>query len=78
MNAPSYLTESYLIRQSDPRWRELDRMSLLAKNVFNVANYLIRQAFFADRDHNSTHDQQRRTWVKMLNFIHLKETLRRE
>lgn len=78
MNAPSYLTEAYLIRQSDPRWRELDRMSLLAKNVFNVANYLIRQAFFADRDHNSTHDQQRRTWVKMLNFIHLKETLRRE
>ncbi|MEM9954137.1 MAG: transposase [Chloroflexota bacterium] len=78
MSKPEFLTASYVIRQSDPRWQELDRMSLLAKNVFNSATYLIRQAFFTDCERGIEHDKRQRTWVRMLNFIHLKETLRRD
>ncbi|MGB1285515.1 MAG: hypothetical protein ACPG7F_03190, partial [Aggregatilineales bacterium] len=65
----NYLTESYVIGQSDPRWQELDRMAFLAKNLFNVANYIIRQAFFADHKHEIEHDRKVRTWVRMLSFI---------
>lgn len=73
---PEFLTASYVIRRKDPRWQELDRMSFLAKNVYNVATYIIRQAFFADRRQGIEHDKRQRTWVKCLNFIHLKEHLR--
>lgn len=75
---PNYLTQSYIISKNDPRWQELDRMSFLAKNVFNVGNYLIRQAFFADRRQGIEHDKKARSWVRMLNFTRLKETMRKE
>jgi len=78
LTAPNFLTESYIIRQMDSRWQALDRMSFLSKNVYNVANYVIRQAFFADRKQGVEHDKKRRSWDKMLNFIRLKETIRRE
>lgn len=78
MSKPEFLTESYMVHRGDAKWHALDGMSYLAKNVFNSANYLIRQAFFADY-HNGQlqHDKKHRTWVKLLNFIRLKEKLRR-
>lgn len=78
MTALNYLTESYIIRLNDPRWQELDRLSFLAKNVFNVANYLIRQAFFADHKQGIAHDKKQRSWNRLLNFIRLKELIRSE
>ena len=78
MSKPKYLTASYIVRENDPHWQELDRMSFLAKNVFNVANYVIRQAFFPERDRGIAHDKKQRTWVGILNFIRLKEQIRHE
>ena len=73
---PEFLTESYIIRRNDPRWQELDRMSFLAKNIANVATYILRQAFFKDRKQGIEHHKRRRTWDQYLNFIRLKDTIR--
>ena len=49
-NNHTYLTESYIIKGQDPRWAACDEAAWLSKNIYNCANYIMRQAFFADRD----------------------------
>ena len=39
------LVEQHIISQSDPRFRAIDHASFLSKNLYNAANYLVRQAF---------------------------------
>ena len=39
------LVEQHLIRQSDPRFAAIDRAAFASKNLYNQANYQIRQAF---------------------------------
>jgi len=41
------VVERHIIDKHDPRWIIIDEAALLAKNVYNAANYLMRQAFFA-------------------------------
>jgi len=63
---PSYLTESYVIAESDPRWQECERMSFLAKNIYNTVTYILRQAFFADYHKGVAWDKSAWTWAKLL------------
>ena len=44
----TYLIESYIIKRQDPRWQACDEVAWLSKNIYNCANYIMRQAFFAD------------------------------
>lgn len=39
------LVERHVIRKSDPRWAEIDHAAWLAKNLWNAANYTLRQPF---------------------------------
>ncbi len=39
------LVEQHLIRKSDPRFAAIDRAAFASKNLYNQANYQIRQAF---------------------------------
>jgi putative transposase len=39
------LVEQHLIRRSDPRWTRIDQAAFASKNLYNQANYQIRQAF---------------------------------
>jgi putative transposase len=39
------LVEQHVIRQSDPRFAAIDAAAFKAKNLYNAANYLVRQAF---------------------------------
>lgn len=39
------LVERHLIRKGDARFDEIDRAAFAAKNLYNVANYQVRQAF---------------------------------
>ena len=39
------LVEQHLIRRSDPRFAAIDRAAFASKNLYNQANYQIRQAF---------------------------------
>jgi IS605 OrfB family transposase len=45
-----YLTEQHSIKRGDPRWSELDTLCFAAKNLWNVAMYEMRQAFFAGQE----------------------------
>jgi putative transposase len=42
------LVEQHLIRRGDPRYPALDAAAFASKNLWNAANYLVRQAFLHD------------------------------
>jgi putative transposase len=42
------LVEQHVIKKSDPRFGPIDQESFAAKNLYNKANYVIRQAFIAE------------------------------
>jgi putative transposase len=39
------LVEQHVIRKNDPRYEAIDRAAFASKNLYNAANYLVRQAF---------------------------------
>ncbi len=39
------LVEQHVISKSDPRFQSIDEMALASKNLWNLANYSVRQAF---------------------------------
>ena len=40
-----HLVEQHVIRKTDPRFVAIDRAAFASKNLYNAANYLVRQAF---------------------------------
>jgi putative transposase len=42
------LVEQHLVRRSDPRYAAMDQAAFASKNLYNQANYHIRQAFFQE------------------------------
>jgi len=43
------LAEQHVIRRDDPRWAQIDAACFLSKNLYNAANYLVRQAYFFEK-----------------------------
>ena len=39
------LVEQHVINRSDPRYPRLDEATFASKNLWNAANYLVRQSF---------------------------------
>jgi putative transposase len=39
------LVEQHVIRDTDPRYAAIDRAAFASKNLYNAANYLVRQTF---------------------------------
>jgi putative transposase len=39
------LVEQHVINRDDPRWRKIDEAAFASKNLYNAANYIVRQAF---------------------------------
>ena len=37
--------ERHIIKRNNPLWKELDRLCFLSKNLYNFANYVVRQEF---------------------------------
>src|SRR6266566_2346853 len=42
------LVEQHVIKRNDPRFAIIDAAAFKSKNLYNAANYEIRQAFFRD------------------------------
>ena len=38
-------TEQHLIRKQHPMWHIIDQMCVMSKNLYNYANYILRQEF---------------------------------
>src|SRR5690349_12351393 len=39
------LVEQHIIRNTDPRFAVIDRAAFASKNLYNAANYVVRQTF---------------------------------
>ena len=39
------LVEQHVIKRGDPRYQRLDAAAFASKNLWNAANYLVRQSF---------------------------------
>ena len=42
------LVEQHVIKRGDPRWRKIDEAAFASKNLYNAANYMVRQSFIFD------------------------------
>jgi len=42
-------TEKQLIKKSNPQYKEIDKLCFLSKNLYNKANYIVRQEFITNR-----------------------------
>lgn len=42
------LTEKHIIKKTNPFYKEIDRLGFESKNLYNYANYIIRQSFIND------------------------------
>src|SRR5207302_2751761 len=54
------LVERHVIDRSDPRYGVIDEAAFKSKNLYNAANYEIRQAFFHDGAYLNYNEVQRR------------------
>jgi len=43
------LVEQHIIEKNDPRFAKLDAAAFASKNLWNAANYLVRQSFIFDK-----------------------------
>lgn len=41
--------ERHIVRQNNPIWQRIDRLCFLSKNLYNYANYQLRQKFIFER-----------------------------
>jgi len=39
------LVEQHIIKRADPRFQRIDEAAFASKNLWNAANYLVRQTF---------------------------------
>jgi len=54
------VVERHIIRREDKRFRILDQACFHAKNIYNAANYQLRQGYFADHHRLSYTVQEKR------------------
>lgn len=50
------LVEQHIIDKADPRWPAIDRACWLSKNLYNAANYMVRQAYIFT-SHSTTYPE---------------------
>jgi len=53
------LAEQHIIRRDDKRFAALDQACFYAKNIYNAANYELRQTLFAERRRLSYTEQEK-------------------
>ena len=41
--------ERHIVKETNPLWKQIDNLCFLSKNLYNYANYLIRQSFIFDQ-----------------------------
>ena len=51
-------TEKYIMRSADPYYEQMDQMCFNAKNLYNQANYIVRQEFIKSGK-----------WIRFTEFI---------
>src|SRR5215470_7896696 len=55
-----HLVERHVIKHADPRFATIDRAAFASKNLYNAANYAVRQSFVHVGVYLDYHEMQRR------------------
>ncbi len=55
-----YLVEKHIIDRADPRWSVIDSAAWISKNIYNTANYLVRQAYIFENRFLNYEDIEKR------------------
>ncbi|NER04901.1 MAG: transposase, partial [Okeania sp. SIO3C4] len=53
------LVERHIIQKNNRFYPEIDRLCFLSKNLYNYANYLVRQSWIFEKTNNSYYDLQK-------------------
>ena len=53
------LVERTIIKQNNPNYRSLDHLAFLSKNLYNMANYIVRQEFIHNGNYLNYHKVQK-------------------
>ncbi len=53
------LVERHIIQKNHRFYAEIDRLCFLSKNLYNYANYLVRQSFIFEKTYRNYHDIQK-------------------
>lgn len=54
------LVERHVIKRADPRFAAIDRSAFASKNLYNAANYVVRQSFIQEGVYLSYHEMHHR------------------
>ena len=54
------LVERHVIKRADPRFTAIDRAAFASKNLYNAANYVVRQSFIQQGVYLTYHEMDRR------------------
>ncbi|MEI7646340.1 MAG: RNA-guided endonuclease TnpB family protein, partial [Chloroflexales bacterium] len=54
-----HLVEQHIINQTDSRFAMIDAAAFAAKNLYNAANYQVRQSFIHEGVYLNYHDMHR-------------------
>src|SRR5579864_4639601 len=54
------LVERHVIKRTDPRFAVIDAAAFASKNLYNAANYELRQSFIRQRSYLNYHEMHRR------------------
>jgi putative transposase len=54
------LAERHVIKQADPSYAAIDCAAFASKNLYNAANYIVRQSFIHEGTYLNYHDMHRR------------------
>src|SRR5215831_13163933 len=54
------LVERHVIKRADPRFQTIDRATFASKNLYNAANYVVRQSFIHEGRYLNYHEMDRR------------------
>jgi putative transposase len=60
------LVEQHVIKSNSPMWKAIDAAAFASKNLYNVANYIVRQAFINEK-----------CWIRLYGPMGLEKLLRR-
>ena len=58
------LTERHIIKKSNSFYKELDAISFLSKNLYNRANYIIRQEFISTSKEKEEGKRDKANWIR--------------
>ena len=69
------LVEKHIIKKSNPMFSEINNLCFLSKNLYNKANYIIRQEFIGTSKETEAGLREHANWIR---YNHIQKTLQND